>query len=721
MNMPLIADDGSGPQWELKRFYGRQDELNLLQSIAQEKSSSCVLVEGGEGTGKTALIHSVPWDQHDWVFVSRKFERHLSAEPYSALIRAIDELVETWAENNTGESNMKSLLKSLENDVDVIQNVTPDVFKTIGKFTHDTQRSSDKAHNVRDITRSWRQECEEIKGADTAAVAGSFLRLLSLMSSSKPIVLFLDDVHFADASSMEVLELIVYAITSNSTQTRSHVLVALSYNTTLLKKNKFAAKAIGRVKTLDSNFHHLHLNDLNVDTVNEVVASLVNADAKETLALSSVIHKKTSGNPFALSQFLRYAREKGYFTYSDSLGKWDWGDVNVLDRYATVSDSVADILGTSMSKLSIAAQVVIKVSSCLGKIIPKGLLIEYFKEVDDEGTDEKLHLAAAHVREQGLDELLEGAAKAGILVKTMSEGAYMWSNESLQEAEYSLIPIPMRTELHQDLGMLLWSLGMEQDEEWMIFMAANQINKYAELNHDVSLGNDVAKLNLQAAKLSLKKAAIYPALDLLVNAEKHMVVAGRWTDSYFLTLDILTSLAETRFRVGETEEAVETARVIVDNAKSLNHMFRAYIVLLQHVVSGNDRNYELGVEKTLGLLKLYGEKHPKKLYPGQKFVEKTKLKKLLPRGEFQGLLELPNMVDRTALNVQTLLVNHLSSYAAFSRSYKCLSWYASVRALKNACEHGVSQVSNLAVLQMAVHMRLEGHYKEASEYADFAL
>lgn len=249
------------------------------------------------------------------------------------------------------------------------------------------------------------------------------------------------------------------------------------------------------------------------------------------------------------------------------------------------------------------------VSSCLGKTIPKGLLIEYFKKLNDT-TDEKMLLASAHVQANGLDELLEGATKAGILVKVTSQNAYVWSNATLQEAKYSLIPIPMRKKLHQDLGMLLWRIGIEQDEEWMIFMAANQINKYAELNSNASLGNDVAKLNLQAAKLSLKKAAIYPALDLLQNAAKHLSIKGRWEDSYYLTLDIFSSLAETRFRVGATEEAMETAKEIVANTKSLNDHFRAHVVLLHHAVSGKDRNYDLGVEKTLELLKLYGEKYP---------------------------------------------------------------------------------------------------------------
>ena len=57
------------------------------------------------------------------VLVARKFERHLSTEPYSALIRAMVKIVETWAENNKEEIHMKSLLDLLENGVDVLQNV----------------------------------------------------------------------------------------------------------------------------------------------------------------------------------------------------------------------------------------------------------------------------------------------------------------------------------------------------------------------------------------------------------------------------------------------------------------------------------------------------------------------------------------------------------------------------------------------------------------------
>ena len=79
------------------------------------------------------------------------------------------------------------------------------------------------------------------------------------------------------------------------------------------------------------------------------------------------------------------------------------------------------------------------------------------------------------------------------------------------------------------------------------------------------------------------------------------------------------------------------------------------------------------------------------------------------------------MVDEKALKIQTLLQEQLGPYAAMSKRYKKLAWFAAVRAIKLATKFGISPVTNLSVIAMAVQMRIEGHYKEASEYAELSL
>lgn len=132
-------------------------------------------------------------------------------------------------------------------------------------------------------------------------------------------------------------------------------------------------------------------------------------------------------------------------------------------------------------------------------------------------------------------------------------------------------------------------------------------------------------------------------------------------------------------------------------------------VMLQCSVAGNDLNYDMSVEKTLFLLKLFGEKHSWKLYHGREILEKAKLrstiKKLLPQGHLWGLLKLPEMENKAVQRNQALLVNHLAVYAPHSPKYRSLSWFASARVVKSAWKYGVSSYTNLVVVQLESRWR----------------
>ena len=96
----IIADDDKGPKWEIDQLYGRKDAVKVLNSMADEQSSRCVLIQGAPGSGKTTLLRSVSWEEKNFVYVEGKFEKDLCTEPYSALIRVVDHLVQVWLENN---------------------------------------------------------------------------------------------------------------------------------------------------------------------------------------------------------------------------------------------------------------------------------------------------------------------------------------------------------------------------------------------------------------------------------------------------------------------------------------------------------------------------------------------------------------------------------------------------------------------------------------------
>lgn len=89
----------------------------------------------------------------------------------------------------------------------------------------------------------------------------------------------------------------------------------------------------------------------------------------------------------------------------------------------------------------------------MGHVIPKDILVEYFAEGYWDESKESSYSTVVGLQEEGLVELLAGATKAGILVKSTTNGACMWSIDRLQQAAYESMPATMRNKLHRNLNM----------------------------------------------------------------------------------------------------------------------------------------------------------------------------------------------------------------------------------------------------------------------------
>jgi predicted ATPase len=696
----------SGPEWNLSQIFGREQEAKRLNDLAQESSGAFVVLHGTAGSGKSSLLRSQPWSEKGWLLASGKFEEHRSAEPFSAVIDALNQLVDMWVENNSLAQvcQMGGFKQLLQEDIEFLRNILPKALVIVGCCAKDTWKKK------RDSFGSM----QPANGA-VDCVNASFMRILSFLCKPQPVVLFLDDIHWADKASLEVLKVLA---TSGQVE---GLLLAVSYRDEEVDDYHAVSSCLKEINTSGGLIHNIHVTDLDVENVNRMVASVTQRQVDETMELAEVIHKKTAGNPFFVLQFLQMLRQENFLSYSFSTYRWEWGDVENLQTAAHVSDNVADVVAATMRGLPEATRCALKVSSCLGKIMPLHVLIEYFEYFDASQSGSTCHLGLHQIQMRGLHNVLESAVKIGILIKPEGADAYMWSHDKLQHVAYSLIPEVMRPSLHIRLGKLLWKMSKENpDEEWMLFMAADQLNRFSDFQQDEVLGAEVAELCLEAAKLSLSKSALYPALDMLLAGVKHLDSRDRWSEHYDLSLEMFGRLAQIAYQIGNHDDAVAAVKEVDEHARTLEDKFRAQCTMLKYTASGKDRNYALGVEKTLEVLKMYGEKIPTRLYPGQLFAESRKLRARLPGHRLEGLLELPTMVDEKAIKVTALLILLFGVAHLFGRSNH-LSWFAAVRAIKISCKKGVCEETAFAVIGLAIQLRLDGHYQEANEYAELAI
>ena len=378
-----------------------------------------------------------------------------------------------------------------------------------------------------------------------------------------------------------------------------------------------------------------------------------------------------------------------------------------------------------------------------------------------------------------LEEYLNVAVQGGVLTRPEGQETYMWAHEHLHAVAYSLIPTNHRPKLHFQLGRLLAKLScvfckpdpqraavptmsavgghrtrsaIQREVEWMVFLAADQMNRgFAAMvvdnpdepgttRHEIEsypqLRVEVATLCLEAAKISLSKSALFPAHEILQAGVDHLkqfkeredsnkknTRDDSWTTHYELSLQLYSTVAEVSIQIGKREAAMEAVEQVESNARSFHDKFHVQVVRLRYITSGQDRNYPRGVEVASEILRGgYGVNIPSKLFPGQLLMETRRLRRQLPGGSLEGLLQLPFMTDYKCLQTMHILVTNLSFFALMAtKDGSNLGWYAAVRALKLSVEKGVSEETALAIVCLASSYREQGLYKEANEYGEMGI
>ena len=737
-----VAED-RGPAWNLHdKLCGRDEESEIIQQLADERSTNVLLLHGKAGSGKTTLIERQPWKEQQWVYASGKYEQHRQNVPYSGLIDALNDLCDQWAIHNAGAKvcQMGSFHKLLKEDIQFLRKILPKIFEMAG--------CSDR----RDKMSQMKKQRQSVYGGigdsgggggggdgspvDTTGQGGeyvnaSFWRILSFLCESRPVCLFLDDLQYADKASLDAIQVLA---TGGKVE---GLFLVLAYRDEEVKDGDQVLntlQTIRKEKDDGVNMQEIHVRDLDVENVNKLVASVLVRDPKDTLPLAEVIFSKTLGNAFFVVQFLLMLRREQFIMYSMLNYRFEWGDPNKIGQLASVSDNVADIIAATIEKLPLCTRLTLKSASALGKVIPVQIMDEFFLEFEKKmkgkksmGDDEKKSLcnAVTALRSRGIKTVLDDAVRSGVLNRSDDNEIYMWAHDKLQHVAYSMIDDRYRPAIHTALGQLLWQKSKENpDDEWMLYMAAEQLNRSAALQDD-SLGDDVALLSLEAGMLSLSKSALFPALEMLRSAKMHVDGCGdSWKKRYPLTLEIYSTLAEVSVRVGSHEEAFDIASEVISHAKSPDDKYRAQIVAVQCKISGTNRDYAQGLDMIVQILRDYGIRSPTKLLPGQQFLETRKLKSSLG-GTFEPLLTLPRVDESTEEGRRTrhivTLLTQVGMLSFMSHSRKELGVFAVTRALNVSIKDGICPETALALSGCAMFMRIEGHFDMCLEFGEFAI
>ena len=257
-----------------------------------------------------------------------------------------------------------------------------------------------------------------------AAVVG----LLSQASEHQPIVLVLDDLQWADAGSLELLD---HLIASDQPMA---VLVLGTYRDTELSHSRPLLNTLGSLQR-QVNVTRLELTGLSdtaVVALMEAMAGYVLDEAGVNLA--QAVYRETDGNPFFVSEVLRHLWETGAI-YPDSAGRWE-----AIDKIEDVGlpVSVKEVIGARIGRLGVA-----------GRMLSTAAVIGRDFDID-------LLALAADLPEDDLLDLLDTAAAAALVREGRGRpGQYTFAHALIQHTLYEELGPTRRARTHRRIGEAL--------------------------------------------------------------------------------------------------------------------------------------------------------------------------------------------------------------------------------------------------------------------------
>ena len=161
-----------------------------------------------------------------------------------------------------------------------------------------------------------------------------------------PLVIFLDDLHWADAASLRLLR------TLAADPDPHHLLVIGAYRPEAVEPTDPLPQALA---TLDpARMRRLDLGPLRSTSSSTSWPTPCGRRGRKRRRSAPLVHERTAGNPFFVSQFLLSLTEDGLIRFAADTGRWAWNLPAIRERGMT--DDVVDLMAGRIGDLPPATQ-----------------------------------------------------------------------------------------------------------------------------------------------------------------------------------------------------------------------------------------------------------------------------------------------------------------------------------------------------------------------------
>ncbi len=389
----LIVDvDTAQPKNVLVGREAETAELGRLLDAVGQGSGALVLIGGEPGVGKTRLCQELLAEagkKQMLVLVGHSYEGE-GAQPFIPFVESLEQAART-----VPRADLRTALG--------------DAGSEIAKLMPELRRI------FRDISEPIQLPPEQQR----RYLFNSFQDFTTRLSNQRPIVWLLDDLHWADDSSLLLLQHFAQNLATLP------VLILGTYRDIELEVGKPFEKALAQL-VRQRLARRMALKRLPEASVADLIASLAGDQPPESLV--QVIYQETEGNPFFVEEVFQHLSEEGKLF--DEEGRWR---ADLRAEELEVPEGVRLVVGRRLERLSPRAPKILAAAAVIGRVFELSVL-EGLEGLD---SDDVL-------------EAVEEAETAELLTTSPTGRAvrYQFTHELIRHTLLSGLSLPRRQRMH---------------------------------------------------------------------------------------------------------------------------------------------------------------------------------------------------------------------------------------------------------------------------------
>ncbi len=611
----LGADDPPDEIEAPRLLHGREPEQVALREAYERAVVTArphlVLLSGPPGIGKTTLVQSwhASWAATRGRFLAAKFDSQRRDVPYAAFAQALQELVkQVLAEPEPRVAAWRAALAdALGTSGQVVVDIVPSLGLVIGPQPALSEVAPAEAQN----RLRWVM----------ARFIGVFAR------AEHPLVIFLDDLQWADAASLGLLRDLLAGSVAGA------LLVVGTYRDEAVDAAHPLSRMLDRAAAEGVQPARIALAPLGHESMAALVAEALHGSVADAEPLAALMPPRIRGNPFFVLQLLSELRAGGLLNFDAQRQAWIWD----LDRIRArqLSDDVIDLVERRLRRLRSTTREALQHAACLG----------------GSGTVQLLALAMGTSRADIVDTLAD-ATSAGVVVCT--GGRFRFPHDRVHEAAQALIAPAERPAWHLRIGRRLLD-GLEpQALDEHLFEVVHQVNLGASLITDDEELLQLAHLNARAGRKARAGLAFGLAHEHLARAVAAWPV-GSWESRRDETFALEFDLAECEFLIARFDDADTRLEALLARAQSHSERARVHGLRIRlRLVPGH---FGAAATAALDALGLFGIGFPDA--GAQSLVQQARqeVERELAGRDIEALLNAPPLEEPETRTVLGLIVD----------------------------------------------------------------